>query len=89
MAAYLNRTISLVTGNGGTYETNALTDPNARALHNNANDISPLQIFVRAKKKINDIFLEIEDYVGETTRFIEGNNGTLAKFDFFITNDSH
>jgi len=26
-------------------------------------DSSPLQIFVRAKKNINDIFMEIEDYV--------------------------
>ncbi|XP_058823511.1 transmembrane GTPase Marf isoform X3 [Topomyia yanbarensis] len=29
------------------------------------------QIFVRAKKKINDIFCEIEDYVVETTGFID------------------
>lgn len=69
MAAYLNRTISMVTGNG--YDTNALTDLNSRQLHN-MNDISPLQVFVRAKKKINDIFGDISDYVVETTTFIEG-----------------
>ena len=33
---------------------------------------SPLQIFVRAKKKINDIYQEIEEYVAETTNFLEG-----------------
>lgn len=33
---------------------------------------SPLQIFVRAKKKINDIYQEIEEYVAETTLFLEG-----------------
>lgn len=33
---------------------------------------SPLQIFVRAKKKINDIYQEIEEYVAETTHFLEG-----------------
>ncbi|XP_071519282.1 transmembrane GTPase Marf isoform X1 [Panulirus ornatus] len=33
---------------------------------------SPLQIFVRAKKKINDIYQEIEEYVVETTLFLEG-----------------
>ncbi|XP_058448739.1 transmembrane GTPase Marf isoform X2 [Malaya genurostris] len=81
MAAYLNRTLSMMTGANGAvsaYETAALIDANAspRGLHTGAgivghNDVSPLQIFVRAKKKINDIFCEIEDYVGETTRFIE------------------
>lgn len=39
-----------------------------------ANSTSPLQIFVRAKKKINDIFQEIEEYVGETTTFVEGED---------------
>uniref|UniRef100_U5EVN5 Putative mitochondrial assembly regulatory factor n=1 Tax=Corethrella appendiculata TaxID=1370023 RepID=U5EVN5_9DIPT len=77
MAAYLNRTLSMVTGNGS-FDSHSLNDSTSstgatRALHNNANDISPLQIFVRAKKKINDIFVEIEDYVSETTRFVEGD----------------
>jgi mitofusin 2 len=67
MAAYLNRTLSMVSGN---YD--ALTDVNTRTLHHGNNDVSPLQIFVKAKKKINDIFGEIEDYVTETTVFIDG-----------------
>ncbi|EDS30286.1 conserved hypothetical protein [Culex quinquefasciatus] len=88
MAAYLNRTISMVTGGGGGatngtgYDNTAaaLLDANAspRGLHTHGgggttghNDVSPLQIFVRAKKKINDIFGEIEDYVVETTGFID------------------
>lgn len=87
MAAYLNRTLSMVTGstNGPAsssgYDTAALIDANTsspRGLHSAAigggaghNDVSPLQIFVRAKKKINDIFGEIEDYVVETTGFID------------------
>lgn len=72
----------MVTGNGtngtGGYPdtTAALIDANAspRGLHTASgghNDVSPLQIFVRAKKKINDIFGEIEDYVVETTAFID------------------
>lgn len=72
MAAYLNRTLSMVTGNGYDNAANSLTDPNTRLLHTNSHDTSPLQIFVRAKKKINDIFGEIEDYVVETTTFING-----------------
>ena len=78
MAAYLNRTLSLVTGNGtgsAAYDTtNSLTDPSTRTLHNASNDNSPLQIFVKAKKRVNDIFGEIEEYVIETARFIEGMN---------------
>jgi len=34
---------------------------------------SPLQIFVQAKKSINDIFIEIEDYINETCTFVLGN----------------
>lgn len=60
----------MVTGNS--YDTtNALTDTPTRNLQNATN--SPLQIFVRAKKKINDIFLEIEEYVIDTTRFIDSS----------------
>lgn len=88
MAAYLNRTLSLVSGNNNNANNsssstsssasnmmdmaNALTDTTIRGLHHSGIDTSPLQIFVRAKKKINDIFSEIEDYVIETTRFIDG-----------------
>lgn len=58
----------MVTGNG--YDS--LVDSNTRQLHN-VN--SPLQIFVKAKKNINDIFSDISDYVVETTIFIEGETG--------------
>ncbi|XP_011303268.1 transmembrane GTPase Marf [Fopius arisanus] len=59
MAAYINRTISMIGGDG-------------QRLGNDARiDNSPLQIFVKAKKKINDIFGEIEDYVQDTVGFME------------------
>lgn len=74
MAAYLNRTISMVTGNG-TESTSSLDNTNALTLHNNtAYDNSPLQIFVKAKRKINDIFGEIEEYVKETAQFMHGKS---------------
>lgn len=63
MAVYLNRTLSIVTGH-----ENGLD----RSLGHNGFENSPLQIFVKAKKKINDIFGEIEEYVVETARFMEG-----------------
>ncbi|KAF2356223.1 Dynamin superfamily [Trinorchestia longiramus] len=45
-----------------------------------SNSTSPLQIFVRAKKKINDIFQEVEEYVVETGNFIQalGKDGMLV-----------
>ncbi|XP_059610826.1 transmembrane GTPase Marf isoform X2 [Phlebotomus argentipes] len=82
MAAYLNRTLSMVTGNGSisSFDTSSLAE--TRGLHNTANDVSPLQIFVRAKKKINDIFGEIEEYVVETTRFVDSDQpGELDMID--------
>jgi mitofusin len=32
-------------------------------------DSSPIQIFPTAKKKINDIFVEIDDYVSDTVTY--------------------
>lgn len=79
MAAFLgeklNRGMSMINGNGNGpsngYDS-PLTDMNTTRQLHNMNDTSPLQIFVKAKKKINDIFGDISDYVVETTTFIEG-----------------
>lgn len=57
----------------------SLVDANTRQLHN-VN--SPLQIFVKAKKNINDIFGDISDYVIETTNFIEGKDALLSTANF-------
>lgn len=38
---------------------------------------SPLKIFVLAKKKINDIFVDINDYVEETYIFLKSKNLSL------------
>lgn len=51
---------------------------------NMANVDSPLQIFVRAKKKINDIFVEIDDYVKDAGAFmhaVSGENGIATPTD--------
>ncbi|KAL1490665.1 hypothetical protein ABEB36_013323 [Hypothenemus hampei] len=65
MAAYVNRTISLMSGDGPHNRTNMTT-----ILRSNGIDNSPLQIFVKAKKKINDIFTEIEDYINDTVDYM-------------------
>jgi len=44
-------------------------------------DSSPLQVFVRAKEKINDIFMEIEDYVHHTVTYIQSK---FINFHSFI-----
>lgn len=67
MATYLNRGMSMISGSG--YDS--LVDANTRNSHI-VN--SPLQIFVKAKKNINEIFGDISDYVVETTNFIEGES---------------
>ncbi|KAL2748553.1 transmembrane GTPase Marf isoform X1 [Vespula maculifrons] len=59
MAAYINRTISLIGGESQLRSTDIRSDH------------SPLQIFVKAKKKINDIFIEIDDYVQDTVAFMK------------------
>lgn len=71
MAAYLNRTISMMSGDGPHNKppiTTTLVDSRIRNGHEN----SPLQIFVKAKKKINDIFGEIEDYVNDAVEYMHG-----------------
>lgn len=35
-------------------------------------NISPLQVFVQAKKNINDIFVDIEGYLKEAVKFVDG-----------------
>ncbi|XP_012270307.1 transmembrane GTPase Marf [Orussus abietinus] len=63
MAAYIERTVSMIGGDGQFRTSDARIEN------------SPLQIFVKAKKKINDIFLEIEDYVQDVVGFMETLRG--------------
>lgn len=56
-----------------------LVDPR---ISRNGHDNSPLQIFVKAKKKINDIFGEIEDYVKDAVDYMHGK--LLRFFAFTI-----
>lgn len=61
MAAYINRPIvqsSMIGGDSQLRSTDVRTDN------------SPLQIFVKAKKRINDVFVDIEKYVEETVEFM-------------------
>lgn len=68
MAAYINRTMSMIGGDSQLRCTDIRTDN------------SPLQIFVKAKKKINDIFVEIDNYVLETVDFMNSlqNNRNIV-----------
>ncbi|XP_011259031.1 transmembrane GTPase Marf isoform X2 [Camponotus floridanus] len=60
MAAYINRTI---------VQSSMIGDSQLRS-SDVRTDNSPLQIFVKAKKRINDIFVDIEKYVEETVEFM-------------------
>jgi hypothetical protein len=70
MAAYVNNTMSLTGGDdpgiGGT-----LVAVGQRGDAGSVCDSSPLQDFVTAKKKINDIFVGIEDYVHNTVTHMQ------------------
>ncbi|KAK4315821.1 hypothetical protein Pmani_012977 [Petrolisthes manimaculis] len=79
MSSVLNRSVSTMNGGGvggpvgggaalGLHGSGVI---GARHLRE-ASTSSPLQIFVRAKKKINDIYQEIEEYVAETSLFLQG-----------------
>ncbi|KAL0841724.1 hypothetical protein ABMA28_013996 [Loxostege sticticalis] len=72
MAAYVNRSISMMAGDG---PHNVATLNNGSVRVNMSNVDSPLQIFVRAKKKINDIFIEIDDYVKDAVTFMHAVSG--------------
>lgn len=81
MAAYVNRTISMMAGDG---PHNVAMLNNGAVRVNMSNVDSPLQIFVRAKKKINDIFVEIDDYVKDAVTFmhaVTGENGIATPQD--------
>ncbi|XP_012551818.1 transmembrane GTPase Marf [Bombyx mori] len=81
MAAYVNRTISMMAGDGP-HNVSMLNNGSVRV--NMQNVDSPLQIFVRAKKKINDIFVEIDDYVKDAVTFmhaVSGENGIATPQD--------
>ncbi|KAL5275030.1 MFN2 family protein [Megaselia abdita] len=71
MSAYLNRAVSMVAGNTGMASSSSSFDTNSISENRSfANDKSPLQIFVKAKKRINDIYDEINEYVIETFHFV-------------------
>lgn len=72
MAAYINRTISLMPGEGPSSRGGALVSNGDSRVSN-----SPLQIFVTAKKKINDIFIEVEDYVKDTVQYMHGKHNSV------------
>ncbi len=68
MAAYINRTISMLSPESGSnHSRGVITNGDGRHFR----ESSPLQIFVKAKKKINDIFLEINDYVQDASKYVD------------------
>lgn len=68
MAAFINRSLSMMSGDSITRQ--AVISPSTDARY--YKDSSPLQIFVKAKRKINDIFLEIDHYVRDSVTYLEG-----------------
>ncbi len=71
MSANLLRSLSIMDGqplhNRGAGDASS---PRSTAVFDS--NISPLQVFVQAKKNINDIFVDVEGYLRETIDFIDG-----------------
>ena len=49
---------------------------------------APLKIFGHAKKKINDIFIEISSYIDDGNQFLEGINVTVLELFFQYSSSS-
>ncbi|KAK7576456.1 hypothetical protein V9T40_012742 [Parthenolecanium corni] len=79
MAAYINRTISMISADSGSNHSRGLLSTNGDNRH--YRESSPLQIFVKAKKKINDIFSEIDDYVQDSCKYVESIRYNEALID--------
>uniref|UniRef100_T1JMD1 Dynamin-type G domain-containing protein n=1 Tax=Strigamia maritima TaxID=126957 RepID=T1JMD1_STRMM len=71
MSGFLNRSVSMVDA-GGPVSLPGKVGSNGDARHRDSPAASPLKIFVLAKKKINDIFTEIDAYVMESRDFLKG-----------------
>jgi mitofusin len=80
MSGLIQRSSSVVIGVNGSPANNSLSISPTTAIQ------SPLQIFVRAKKRINDIYGEVEQYVNDSCKFLLGNTWYL--FNFTIHWDS-
>ena len=73
MSGSIQRSSSVVIGSNGPSPSNGLSISPTTALQ------SPLQIFVRAKKRINDVFGEVELYVTEAVKFLNGKDLALPQ----------
>lgn len=81
MSAYI-RSFSTMDGQTSNQRRGAGDAPNQvvnRSSVFSDSDVSPLQIFVQAKKNINDIFQDIEVYIKEAAEFVQGKH-----FGFFL-----
>ena len=74
MSGSISRSVSLQSPEEGVGMASSLLLPQGRGdqrpSQGQGNGSSPLQHFVQAKKKINEIFKEVESYVNETERFL-------------------
>ena len=76
MSGSIQRSTSVVIGANGPTPSNGVSLSPTSSLQ------SPLQIFVRAKKRINDVFGELELYINEAHKFLLG--WTFFLFIHFI-----
>jgi len=76
MSGSISRSVSLLSpedgvGLAGGLPANGVSPKGDNVFFNSNSSSSPLQHFVQAKKKINEIFKEMDTYIGDTEKFIE------------------
>lgn len=80
----------LIQGSGDHSSAGPHSVPLALARNGRLSPTSPLKVFGQAKKKINDIFVELSHYIDEGVEFLNGEFnfafGSLEYYFYFIIN---
>jgi len=72
--------MSGVVSRGVDMDTSGPASLGRRLANGRQSPTAPLKIFGHAKKKINDIFVEISSYIDDGNRFLEGIDVCVYKF---------
>jgi len=76
--------MSGVVNRGADMDTSGPVSLGRRLANGRQSPTAPLKIFGHAKKKINDIFVEISSYIDDGNQFLEGTNSEGENFVLIV-----